>query len=127
MDASLYKLHTVTRGLTYNYYFSPAHPGKPTLLLVHGFPSTSQDWHKLVSHFRPLGYGLLVPDALGYGGSSRPTDAGAYRMSLQTRDLVEILDHEALGRVVAVGHDWCVVSLRYALERLMVLGGEGAR
>lgn len=109
MDVSSYKDIVTSRGLTYHYYYSPAQDGKPTLLFVHGFPSTSWDWHKQVAHFRPLGYGLVVPDTLGYGGTSKPTDPELYRPTLVTKDLVEILDSENLRTVIAIGHDWSVV------------------
>jgi soluble epoxide hydrolase / lipid-phosphate phosphatase len=106
MDPSLYKDITTSRGLTYHYYFSPAKPGQPTLLLQHGFPSTSHDWYRLVSHLLPHGYGLIVPDLLGYGGTSKPEDLESYEHSLMSRDIVDILDAEGVDRVISVGHDW---------------------
>jgi len=106
MDSSLYKTTTVSRGLTYNYYHSPATGTQPTLLLSHGFPSTSYDWHRVVAGLKPYGYGLVVPDQLGYGGTSKPLDAESYKPSLIAKDLVEILDAAGVDKVIAVGHDW---------------------
>lgn len=48
MDAALYKDFKVSRGLTYHYFYSPAAAGYPTLLFLHGFPSSSFLWHKQV-------------------------------------------------------------------------------
>ena len=114
MDPAKYKDVQVQRGLTYHYYSSTAAPGKPTLLFVHGFPSTSFDWHRQVAHFEPKGYGLIVPDTLGYGGTSKPREVDAFRWKLQAQDLVDVLDAE-LGspssrpaKVIAIGHDWSV-------------------
>lgn len=109
MDASKYKTLAVSRELTYSYYFAPAQSSKPTLLFIHGFPSTSWDCHKQVAHFESLGYGIVVPDTLGYGGTSKPRDPELYRSSLVVKDLLEILDKEGVKEVVAIGHDWCVV------------------
>jgi soluble epoxide hydrolase/lipid-phosphate phosphatase len=108
MHLSLYKDHTTSRGIKYHYYYSPAKESKPTILFAHGFPSTSYDWHKQVAHFQPLGYGVLVPDMLGYGGTDKPLDTKAFAYSLITKDMVEIFDKESLHQVIAVGHDWYV-------------------
>ena len=106
MDPSLYKETTTLRGFTYHYYHSPAAPGKPTLLFLHGFPSSSYDWHRQVEYFQPKGYGLIIPDCLGYGGTSKPTNRDDFRWKLQAEDLIDILNAEGLKTVIGVGHDW---------------------
>ncbi|PBK78288.1 alpha/beta-hydrolase [Armillaria solidipes] len=106
MDSSLYKDFTTSRGLVYHYLLSAPKDGKPYLLFLHGFPSTSFDWRHQISFFAKEGYGLIVPDMLGYGGTSKPTDPADYRSSLITKDIVEIIDAENATRVVAIGHDW---------------------
>ncbi|KAI0633811.1 alpha/beta-hydrolase [Trametes polyzona] len=106
MDAALYKDLKVSRGFTYHYFYSPAAAGKPTLLLLHGFPATSFEWHRQVAYFRPKGYGLLVPDMLGAGGTSTPIDPEVFRFALIARDVVDLLDAERLDKVVGIGHDW---------------------
>ncbi|TFK30773.1 alpha/beta-hydrolase [Coprinopsis marcescibilis] len=106
MDSSSYKRFTVSRGFEYSYYVRPAAPGKLTLLFVHGFPSFATDWRLQVAFFEQKGYGLIVPDMLGFGGTSKPTDPTAYVASLLAKDLVEIVDAEAVADVVAIGHDW---------------------
>ncbi|CDO74917.1 hypothetical protein BN946_scf184927.g1 [Trametes cinnabarina] len=111
MDPALYKDHKVSRGLSYHYFYQPATEGKPTLLFVHGFPSSSYDWHRQVEHFRPKGYGILVPDLLGAGGTDKPDDPEAFRIARIARDIVDILDAEGLDRVVGIAHDWGSVVL----------------
>lgn len=106
MDSALYKDLDVSRGFNYHYYYSPAQPGKPTLLFCHGFPSTSQLWVHIAPSFKDKGYGVLVPDLLGYSGTDRPTNPALYTADLLTKDITDILDAEKLDRVIAVGHDW---------------------
>ncbi|KAF8922734.1 alpha/beta-hydrolase [Mucidula mucida] len=107
MDPSLYKDLTVSRGLKYHYLSAPAtDSNKPVLLLLHGFPSTSWDWREQVSFFRKEGYGLIVPDMLGYGGTSSPEDPAAYLSSLIAKDVIDILDAEKVSQAVIIGHDW---------------------
>ncbi|KAF5345629.1 hypothetical protein D9758_015161 [Tetrapyrgos nigripes] len=105
-NSSLFKDFNVSRGLNYHYYAVPADTGKPTLLFLHGFPSTSYDWRHQVAFFQDKGYGLLVPDMLGYGGTSKPLDPQHYVSSLVTRDIVNILDAEGIDQAVVVSHDW---------------------
>lgn len=108
MDASLYKDFTVSRGLNYHYYHSAPQDGKPVLFLLHGFPSTSKDWRDQVAFFKDEGYGLIVPDMLGYSGTASPKDPNDYRVSLIVKDLADILDAEKVDKAIVIGHDWFV-------------------
>ena len=110
MDASHYKTLTVSRGLVYNYYATPAHEGRPTLLFCHGFPSSSHDWSLFVPFFESRGYGLVIPDMLGYGDTAKPTDPAEYIPSKMSKDLVDLLDAEGVQQVIAVGFDWYVTK-----------------
>ena len=110
MDQSLYKDIKVSRGLTYHYYHSPAQAGKPVLLLLHGFPSTSACWKYQVAFFQERGYGIVVPDIVGYGGTTSPSDPRAYLSTLFTKDLIDILDAEKIDKAIAIGHDWYCVE-----------------
>ncbi|KAK0441745.1 Alpha/Beta hydrolase protein [Desarmillaria tabescens] len=116
MDSSLYKDFTTSHGHTYHYFFSPPKDNaKPYLLFLHGFPSTSFDWRHQVPFFLSEGYGLIVPDMLGFGGSSKPVDLADYRSTILTKDLVELVDGENATQVVAIGHDWgCKIISRLA-------------
>jgi soluble epoxide hydrolase / lipid-phosphate phosphatase len=116
MDASLYKTYQTCRGINYSYFFSPPRNGERTILFIHGFPSTSQDWHKQVAFFIGQGYGALVPDQLGYGGTDKPTieELDKFKHNLIAKDMVELLDHEQVGPAVSIGHDW-YVDLHFAL------------
>ena len=108
MDSSLYKDIAVSRGLSYRYWFSPAAAGKPTVLLIHGFPSTTRDWRHVIPHFTQKGHGVLAFDMLGFGHTDKPTDPAAYVSSLLTKDVIDILDAEKLDKVVVSGYDWYV-------------------
>ncbi|KAJ7177599.1 alpha/beta-hydrolase, partial [Mycena filopes] len=106
MERRRYKQLKTQRGFTYAYYFSAPAPGKPVLLFAHGFPVHSIFWHEQVAFFEPLGYGLLVPDLLGYGGTDKPADTKLYGGSGLANDMADILDAERIERVIAIAHDW---------------------
>ncbi|KAF9266690.1 alpha/beta-hydrolase [Marasmius fiardii PR-910] len=107
MDPVNYKNTTVSRGITYSYYFSPPTTNKRFLVFLHGWPGHSYDWRFQVEYFKEAGYGIIAPDMLGYGGTDKPTDPEVYKSSLISHDIVDILDAESVANnVVVVGHDW---------------------
>ena len=101
--------YTTSRGLTYSYvHFAPKSPNNRYILFLHGFPSTSRDWRHQTSFFAEKGYGIIAPDLLGFGDTSKPTDLGMYKTKDMANDIVEILTSENVGKVVGVAHDWYV-------------------
>jgi pimeloyl-ACP methyl ester carboxylesterase len=89
------------------FYSKGSDATKPTLLFLHGFPSSSYDWRHQVAYFQHRGHGIIVPDLLGYGGSDKPTDAALYAKTLLAKDVIDVLDAVHVdGRVIAIGHDW---------------------
>ncbi|KIP01958.1 hypothetical protein PHLGIDRAFT_122890 [Phlebiopsis gigantea 11061_1 CR5-6] len=111
MDSSLSKDVTTPRGFKYHYSYSPAQEGKRTLLFCHGFPASASEWYRIAVHFKAQGYGIIIPDMLGYGGTDKPTDPAVYILSAISQDIVSILDAEKIEKVVAIGHD-CDSPLR---------------
>lgn len=104
---NLSKRGTLRDGTVYGYvHVKPAVAGKPTLLFLHGYPSAAYDWRHQIAHFSSRGYGLIVPDLLGYGDTSKPHDLAAYTMHAMSRHIVELLDAERIDRVAGVAHDW---------------------
>lgn len=100
------KLTTISSSTTYCYvHFTPSSP-KPTNFFLHGFPSSSYDWRHQISHFSSHGYGVLVPDLLGYGGTDKPVSPNAYLGKKMATEVVDVLDYEGLDMVHAVGHDF---------------------
>lgn len=75
----------------------------PLLLFLHGFPSSSFDWHELFA-LRPPGEATLTFDFLGFGLSEKPRDH-EYTLAWQA-DAAEQLVHRAGSpSVFVVGHD----------------------
>lgn len=91
----------------------------PPLLLVHGFPQTHVEWHRvapeLAKHFT-----LVLPDLPGYGWSVAPRggpDHFPYSKSAMARVLVEAMEQLGHIRFAAVGHDrGARVTYRMALD-----------
>ncbi|KLO92340.1 hypothetical protein CEK26_002719 [Fusarium fujikuroi] len=108
--------HTANRALTYSYiHIPPQLPNTRYLLFLHGFPSTSYHWHHQIFFFKAKGYGVIAPDLLGFGETSKPTELEMYKGEDMANDIVEILDSEGVERLVGVAHDWgCFLLSRLA-------------
>ncbi|KAI3612047.1 epoxide hydrolase [Moniliophthora roreri] len=104
MDSNSYKDLKVSRGFNYHYYVATAREkSKQNLVFIHGFGVASQDWRHQVRFFQELGYGIIAPDSLGYGGSSIIRDPQQLKLSLIAQDIVEILQHENIQSAIFVG------------------------
>jgi pimeloyl-ACP methyl ester carboxylesterase len=78
--------------------------GKPPLLLIHGYPTASYDWHRL---WTPLArrYSLFAADLLGFGMSEKPRRSD-YPISLQADICEALLAESGLSRVHVLAHDY---------------------
>lgn len=54
------------------HYQEAGEPGRPTLLLLHGFPSTSRMWDRLIPALA-VRYHVIAPDYPGFGLSDAPS------------------------------------------------------
>jgi haloalkane dehalogenase len=101
--------------------------GEPVLLL-HGEPTWSYLWRRIVPPIAASGRRAVAPDLIGFGRSDKPADVGWYsydRHVASVTRLVHALDLQGLTMVV---HDWGgPIGLRVAVEnpervaRLVVL------
>jgi pimeloyl-ACP methyl ester carboxylesterase len=91
--------------------------GGPTVLLIHGFTTSTPLWQRVAPMLLAQGCQVIVPDLLGFGESDRPV-GGPYTVSAQARYIDRALALLRVNRVVAVGQDLgCVVVRRLAMIR----------
>lgn len=93
-------------GTTYGFVQVEPADSKPHILLLHGFPSSSYDWRHQIEFLSAEGYGVVAPDLLGYGDTDKPKDMAAYRLKKMSEEVIGLLDHLKIDKVVGVGHDW---------------------
>ncbi|MEZ4241188.1 MAG: alpha/beta fold hydrolase [Myxococcota bacterium] len=82
-------------------------PGKgPTVLMVHGNPTWSFLWRKVIRALQPDGLRLVAPDLAGFGLSDKP-GRGFHTVTNHVDHLWGLCEALDLGpRVVVVGQDW---------------------
>lgn len=97
--------------ISYAYVHRSAQQSKPTFLLLHGFPSSSYDWRHQIVDLSAAGYGILAPDLLGYGDTSKPEAKEEYALHKMSGHIAKLLDSVSLTKVIGVGHDWCEAFL----------------
>jgi pimeloyl-ACP methyl ester carboxylesterase len=108
-------------------------PGRPALLLLHGFPELAFSWRKVMLPLANAGYHVIAPDQRGYGQTEGwdgryDGDLASYRLTNLVQDQVSLLTTLRVKEVKAViGHDfgspvaaWCAL-LRPDVFRALAL------
>jgi len=108
-------------------------PGRPGVLLLHGFPELAYSWRRVLPALAAAGYHVIAPDQRGYGRTTGwdadyDGDLRSFRFLNLVRDVIGLLAALGIARVPAVvGHDfgspvaaWCAL-LRPDVFRSVVL------
>ncbi len=75
-------------------------PGRPCILLLHGFPELAYSWRKVMPALAAAGYYVVAPDQRGYGRTTGWD--GRYDGDLRSFHLLNIV-RDALALVAALG------------------------
>ena len=113
-----------------------APPGAPTVVMLHGFTGSKENWYPVAERLRGR-YRLLVPDLPGWGESERQPDAD-YGYAAQAERVAQFIDQVARkpsgkrGEVVLLGHSMgggiaALVAARYPqrVDRVGLLNASG--
>jgi pimeloyl-ACP methyl ester carboxylesterase len=87
-------------------------PGRPLVLLLHGFPELAFSWRKVIPALAAAGYHVVAPDQRGYGRTTGwngdyDGDLASFRMMNLVKDalaLVSALGYRSVHTLV--GHDF---------------------
>ncbi|NZA27173.1 alpha/beta hydrolase [Luteimonas sp. SJ-92] len=107
-----------------------ARPGAPSLVMLHGYTGSKENWYRLAARLRGR-YRLLIPDLPGWGDSQRRGD-GDHGYAAEAEMAVGFIRAVAGGPVVLLGHSMgggiaAVAAARYPelVERLVLLNASG--
>ena len=98
-------------------------PGRPALLLLHGYPELAYSWRKVMGPLAAAGYHVFAPDVRGYGRTTSTPVAyaddlrpfGSLNKIKDMVALVSAMGHRSVAAVI--GHDqgsplagWCACA-----------------
>lgn len=98
--------------LNTDYFF----PGKPTIIFIHGFTGSSNDWLEIIpqidNHFS-----VITVDLIGHGKSSSPNNSKFYEISAINKEIKKIIEVLKLDKVILAGYSMGGrVALNFANE-----------
>ncbi len=96
----------------------PRQGSQGTLLMVHGNPTWSFYYRRLIAHFSQ-DYRCIVPDHIGMGLSSKPNDSSySYTLGQRIADLDTLLEElYPEGPLTLIAHDWGgMIGMGYAVR-----------
>ena len=98
-------------------------PGRPALLLIHGYPELAFSWRKVMGPLAAAGYHVFAPDVRGYGRTTPSPvaytdDLRPYGSLNKIKDMLALVSAMGYRSVAAViGHDqgsplagWCACA-----------------
>jgi haloalkane dehalogenase len=89
-----------------------------TVLLLHGEPSWSFLYRRMIPVLVDAGLRVVAPDLVGFGRSDKPVDRAAYSYARHVEWMrAALLEELALDRLTLVGQDWGgLIGLRLVAE-----------
>jgi pimeloyl-ACP methyl ester carboxylesterase len=100
------------------FYRSAGSPSSPTIILLHGFPSSSHQYRNLIPLLSQK-YHVLAPDFPGYGFTVVPTERNySYTFANLATTTIAFLDALKISKFAVYIFDYgAPVALRIALQR----------
>lgn len=80
--------------------------GALAVLMVHGNPTWSYLWRKVICELEGEPLRLIAPDLLGFGTSDKPVRPSDHQLAMHVDHVASLLDALGVERFIAVGQDW---------------------
>jgi haloalkane dehalogenase/tRNA(adenine34) deaminase len=93
-------------GLRLHYLDEGPRDAAKTWLCLHGQPTFSYLYRRMIPVFVAAGDRVVAPDFLGFGRSDKPTDAAVYTFDFHRDSLLALIETLDLRNVALVVQDW---------------------
>ncbi len=99
------------------HYIEAGLPDAAPVVLMHGEPSWSFLYRKMIPVIVAAGYRVVAPDLVGFGRSDKPVERSAYTYQRHVDWMWSTLDSLGLDHMTLVGQDWGgLIGLRLVAE-----------
>jgi haloalkane dehalogenase len=99
------------------HYVDEVPPDAPPVLMLHGEPSWSYLYRKMIPRFVEAGFRAVAPDLVGFGRSDKPADVAEYSYARHVEWVARWMETVGLRGVTLVCQDWgSLIGLRVAAE-----------
>ncbi len=93
-------------GLRAHYLDEGDRDASEVFLCLHGEPTWSYLYRKMIPVFAASGARVIAPDLLGFGKSDKPIDEGTYHFEFHRNYLIALIEKLDLNNVTLVCQDW---------------------
>ena len=93
-------------GLRLHYVDEGARDAGKTFLCLHGQPTWSYLYRRMIPIFVAAGHRVVAPDFLGFGRSDKPRDEALYTFNFHRDALLGLIEALNLRNIVLVVQDW---------------------
>ena len=93
-------------GLRLHYLDEGPSDATVVFLCLHGEPSWSYLYRKMIPSFVTAGHRVLAPDFYGFGRSDKPVSGSVYTFGFHRKTLIDFVDRLDLRNICLVCQDW---------------------
>ena len=93
-------------GLRMHYVDEGLQNADQIFLCLHGEPTWSYLYRKMIPIFTAAGYRVIAPDFFGFGRSDKPVDEATYTFDFHRNALIAFIEYLDLKNITLVCQDW---------------------
>lgn len=110
------------------HYLDEGEPSAPVALCLHGQPTWSYLYRKMVPALVAAGLRVVAPDFFGFGRSDKPAEEATYTFDFHRDSIISLIETLDLKRMTLVCQDWggligltIPMDMQTRFERLLVM------
>ncbi len=88
------------------HYLDQGKRDAPVFLALHGEPTWSYPYRRMIPPFLAAGYRVVAPDFIGFGRSDKPADDAFYTFEMHRQFLLDFVERMDLRRITLAVQDW---------------------
>lgn len=93
-------------GLRMHYVDAGPHDADQVFVCLHGEPTWSYLYRRMIPVFTAAGHRAVVPDLFGFGRSDKPVDEAVYTFDFHRNALIAFIERMDLKNITLVCQDW---------------------